>query len=174
MDEDARLHAQLTSLGKKLFQFRELVAKIDIPDKLPESPNDKVFWDTLVKKCSSALTVLRQVHATLTPDMYHLAVFPGEKIWRNPAAVPDLLGMPDRAVLESVSPIARTREEVLQWNAQLDTVLSMLDQVLEPQARSSAVTASHHPNWSKFPPASGNEELIRILLTSISRERVHR
>lgn len=174
MDEDARLHAQLTSLGRKLLQFRELVAKIEIPEKLPAPPNDKAFWDLFVKKCSSALTVLRQVHATLTPDMYHLAVFPGEKIWRNPAAVPDLLGMPDRAVLECVDPISRSREEVLLWNAKLDEVLSSLDQVLEPQARSSAVVASDLPNSTKFAQSGGDGDLIHLLLTSTSRERSNR
>lgn len=133
MDEDARLNAQLKSLGKKLFQFRDLVSKIEIPECIPPEPHDRVFWETFVKKCSTAMTVLRQVHSALTPDMYHLSVHPGEKIWRNPAAVPDLLGMPERLNNSSLNPIARSSNEINSWNSRLEEAIIVLEETLNSQ-----------------------------------------
>jgi hypothetical protein len=174
MDQDQRLNSQLRTLGKKLFQFRELVAKIEIPEKLPSSPHDKLFWNSFVTKCSAAVTVLRQVHSALTPDMYHLAVFPGEKIWRNPAAVPDLLGMPERVAFESPEPIACSREEALQWNAKLDEVNTYLESVLENQLTVQSNTQSFSRKEASNLVSASEKELLRHLFNSSSASRVVR
>lgn len=134
MDADVKLNAQLKSLGKKLFQFRDLVAKIEIPESVPPPPYDHLMWETIIKKYSSANTVLRQVHAALTPDMYHLAVHPGEKVWRNPSAVPDLLGTPERHDTAEKIPIVHSRGELRSWNSQLEEANSALEAMLESQA----------------------------------------
>jgi hypothetical protein len=174
MDEDTRLNTQLKSLGKKLFQFRDLIAKLEIPETLPPAPHDAQFWESFVTKCSSAVTVLRQVQAALTPDMYHLAVFPGEKVWRNPAAVPDLLGLPERIGTESPNPIASHREEIQAWNTRIDEANRVIGQLLE---FSSLTTISTARTSVKPPPAPADitgAELITTLFTTTSRERLTR
>ena len=172
MDDDIRLNNQLKSLGKKLFQFRDLVAKIDIPESLPPPPHDKLFWDTFVKKCSAAVTVLRQVQAALTPDMYHLSLHPGEKIWRNPAAIPDLLGMGERIEILVENPMAQSRDEVRQWNAQLEAANSALDSLLDSQ-RSSFLNREKTSRTTGTNSGVPESDTIRIasLFSTTSRER---
>jgi hypothetical protein len=179
MDEDIRLNAQLKSLGKKLFQFRDLVAKIEIPDAIPAPPQDAKYWEGFVHKCSSAITVLKQVQAALTPDMYHLAVFPGEKVWRNPAAVPDLLGLPERVSQESQSPLAVSREDVIRWNtsleeanAAIENLLQGTSEVISSNQRQVSSKVSSLGNDSLHDPAS--RDLIQSLFSSTSRERASR
>ena len=172
MDEDIRLNNQLKSLGKKLFQFRDLVAKIDLPESLPPPPHDKIFWDTFVKKCSAAVTVLRQVQAALTPDMYHLALHPGDKIWRNPSAIPDLLGMPERVEVLVENPLAQSRDQVQQWNTQLESANSALEALFDSQRTSFQ---SKEKLSRAVPSASSavdaDSQLISSLFSKTSRER---
>lgn len=169
MDEDVRLNGQLKSLGKKLFQFRDLVAKMDIPETLPDPPYDQLLWETFVKKCSSAVTVLKQVHSALTPDMYHLSVYPVEKIWRNPAAVPELLSVPARKDRPDVTPIARSAAEVQEWNSQLEQANIALEELL------SADKISFQPQVKTESQRNDrlNDEhaIIARLFTKTSRQR---
>ena len=167
MEDDIRLNSQLKSLGKKLFQFRDLVAKIDIPETLPPPPYDRIFWEVFVKKCSSAVTVLRQVQAALTPDMYHLSVHPGDKIWRNPAAVPDLLGMPDSISSDGRQPIVGSPEEVSAWNNTLEEATRALEEYLSSAA---PATTRSNPQSSSLPSVD-KSELISSLFASRSSER---
>ena len=170
MDEDVRLNSQLKSLGKKLFQFRDLVAKIDIPETLPPPPHDRIFWDTFVKKCCSSVTVLRQVQAALSPDMYHLSVHPGEKVWRNPAAVPDLLGLPERPDRDVPNPFATSGSDVQAWNSILEEANQSLEELIGTQTLRpipSIIPAGKSPAG---PPSEG-ERMIARLLTMTSRDR---
>ena len=176
MDDDPRLNAQLRVLGKKLFQFRDLIAKMDIPESIPAPPLDSQFWENFIGKCSSAATVLKQVHSALTPDMYHLSVFPGEKIWQNPAAVPDLLSVPQRLASQPSESIASSREEVVEWNTKLEEANASLESFMESYERSkqelhSAPKLSHKniPSEDKGPA-----NLMHTLFTTTSRERVSR
>jgi hypothetical protein len=165
MDDDPRLNAQLRALGKKLFQFRELVAKMEIPESVPAPPLDTQAWETFVGKCSSAATVLKQVHAALTPDMYHLSVFPGEKVWQNPAAVPDLLSVPPRAAPQPNNPLARSREEVVAWNTKLEQANMSLEALIESSSKD-------RPSKQKaVSDKQVSHELVQVLFTSTSRER---
>ena len=160
MDDDTRLNAQLKSLGKKLFQFRDLVSKIDIPESIPPEPHDRIFWETFVKKCTAAMTVIRQIHSALTPDMYHLSIYPGEKIWRNPAAVPDLLGMPEKVECSSMNPIATTPAEINTWNTRLEEANRLLEETLNSQRltfESGARTSS-----SSHILSNSTEDIVRI------------
>ena len=168
MDEDPRLNAQLRALGKKLFQFRDLVAKMEIPDSVPAPPLDTQSWETFVGKCSSAATVLKQVHAALTPDMYHLSVFPGEKVWPNPAAVPDLLSIPARAAPQTRDPLANSREEVVMWNTKLEQANAALDIILESSGRQNTV---EEVKMSGVSENQGSHDILNVLFTSTSRER---
>ena len=171
MEEDPRLVAQLKSLGKKMFQFRDLVAKIEVPGVMPAPPHDRLFWDMFVKKCSSAVIVLKQIQSALTPDMYHLSVYPGEKIWKNPAAVPDLLSVPDLVEPAVAEPIAISRTEVNAWNSALEEANSFLESYLNSQRWPAS-----RPQTRILPISSNvNEEVLdqRIsrLLSTTSRSR---
>ena len=172
MEADARLNSQLKTLGKKLFQFRDLVARIDIPDILPPAPHDRVFWDVFIKKCTSASTVLKQVQAALTPDLYHLAVHPGDKIWRNPSAVPDLLGMPDLTVFESPNPVARTIEEVGGWNAALEQAIEAIEQFDDGSTNTLPKLSLHTPSPPPSLDSIQDKEKISSLFNSRSTDRV--
>ena len=172
MEGDLRLNSQLKSLGKKLFQFRDLVSKIEIPETLPPPPHDRIFWDVFVKKCTAASTVLRQVQAALTPDLYHLAVYPGSKIWRNPAAVPDLLGMPDLAESDSAYPVARTVEEVMTWNAALEQAIQALERFEQSSSASLPKSLNAHIANSNSPELALDNEKISSLFSSKSTDRV--
>ena len=172
MEGDQRLNSQLKALGKKLFQFRDLVSKIEIPETLPPPPHDRIFWDVFVKKCTSAATVLRQVQAALTPDLYHLTVTPGSKIWRNPAAVPDLLGMPDLVENDSLYPIAKTIDEVRAWNAVLDDALRALEDFEQSTHPTLSKPLSAHLPNSNYPEAALDKERISSLFNSRSTDRV--
>jgi hypothetical protein len=172
MEGDLRLNSQLKSLGKKLFQFRDLVSKIDIPETLPPPPNDRMFWDVFVKKCASAATVLNQVQAALTPDLYHLAVHPGSRIWRNPAAVPDLLGMPDLVNTDSPNPVASTIEEVMAWNAAIEEALRALEEFEDSHPSTiPKLRNSHLPNTNS-PEVAFDKDRISSLFNSKSTDRV--
>lgn len=174
MDTDAKLNAQLKSLGKKLFQFRDLVAKIDIPESVPPAPHDRIMWDTIVKKYSSAITVLRQVHAALTPDMYHLAVHPGEKVWRNPTAVPDLLGTPERGEASGNHAIVRSREELRVWNTKLEEANSELEALLEAQSSVNSKGRNSHNTKSGIASSDPSDKVrISRLFSLTSRVRAH-
>ena len=171
MDEDTRLTGQLKALGKKMFQFRDLVAKIEIPETVPPSPHDEIFWDSFVKKCSSAVSILKQVQLALSPDMYHLSVYPGEKIWRNPAAVPDLLSMPVEEDIGVLHPIATSREEVTRWNS----VLEEANFALETYLNNSVSTQAAWKQPTSVKQASEQiDDRITSLLTMTSQERVER
>ena len=139
---------------------------------VPPPPYDRMMWDTIVKKYSSSMTVLRQIHAALTPDMYHLAVHPGEKVWRNPAAVPDLLGTPERDVSFESQPIARSREELREWNSQLEEANSALEALLEAQPVGLATQKSSMGGMSRGNEPEGRDsQRIARLLTLTSRQR---
>jgi hypothetical protein len=172
MEGDTRLNSQLKTLGKKLFQFRDLVARIDIPEVLPQPPHDKIFWDVFIKKCTSASTVLKQVQAALTPDLYHLAVYPGDKIWRNPSAVPDLLGMPELKSYASLNPVARTIEEVGEWNTALEQAIEALEQFEEGTTNSIPQLALHRPPALSSVDSIQDKERISSLFNFRSTDRV--
>ena len=173
MEGDSRLNSQLKTLGKKLFQFRDLVSKMDIPESLPEPPHDRIFWDVFVKKCTSAVTVLKQVQASLTPDLYHLAVHPGTKIWRNPAAVPDLLSMPDLVSCESENPVARSLDEVSAWNSALEEAIAVIEQYTDaPTVAVTRLPAAKTNLSSTFPDSTLDKEKITSLFNSRGTERV--
>lgn len=176
MDDDVRLNAQLRSLGKKLFQFRDLIAKIEIPESLPPPPLDTKFWESFTGKCSSASTVLKQIHTALTPDMFHLAVFPGEKVWQNPAAVPDLLSVPPRIGIETTDPIASNREEVLRWNTALEQANHVLEDLLSTSDTGNSASEIDSKFSSKFSfvHGEGSTSLIETLLTKTSSQRLGR
>jgi len=176
MEEDIRLNAQLKSLGKKLFQFRDLIAKLDIPESMPPPPHDREFWDVFVSKCTSAVTVLKQVHAALTPDMYHLSVFPGDKIWRTPAAVPDLLSMPEFTIRPQVSPIAHSQEQISEWNTALEEANQSLDEMIDSiKSQSSTKSTSKKPDANTSTTTASSKTLdmgmINSLMNSTSRDR---
>jgi hypothetical protein len=172
MEQDIRLNAQLKSLGKKLFQFRDLIAKLDIPESLPPPPHDRVFWDAFVSKCTSAVTVLKQVHASLTPDMYHLSVYPGDKIWRNPSAVPDLLSIPELPGRTHTSPVAHSQEQVAAWNAALEKANLSLDELTENMNQQPNNSSPKKSASSKPVHDVSNTALISSLLTTKSTDRI--
>lgn len=170
MEEDARLQAQLRSLGKKMFQFRDLVSKIEIPDTVPPAPYDQIFWDMFVKKCASAMTVLKQVQSALIPDLHHLAVYPGEKIWRNPAAVPDLLGLPEHKERPQADPIAVSRAQIQAWNSVLEQATSSLEEYLEGVKFPTAPKSGLEPEASTL--SESDKQRILRLFTMTSEQRV--
>jgi hypothetical protein len=172
MEFDARLNAQLKNLGKKLFQFRDLVAKLEIPDELADAEQGRLFWSSFVKKCSAAVTVLRQIQSSLTPDMYHLSVFPSDKIWRDPAAVPDLLSMPDLIPPTPLSSgIATTMDEVHEWNTKLDLASRDLEEFIASQP---ATKRALKPSGNSRPLSTSTlDPLLARLYSTTSEQRVN-
>ncbi len=171
MESDARLNGQLKSLGKKLFQFRDLVAKIDIPEDLPDPAQAQLFWEAFVKKCGAAVTVLRQIQSSLTPDMYHLSVYPCEKIWRNPAAVPDLLSLPECLPANPAGVgIAATSEQVHEWNSLLDNATRDLE-LLVASSLPSLKRSAPSPTVRPVAGPSSQDALIVRLFSTTSQQR---
>lgn len=171
MESDTRLNGQLKSLGKKLFQFRDLVAKLEIPEDLPDPGAAQLFWETFVKKCGAAVTVLRQIQSSLTPDMYHLSVYPSEKIWRTPAAVPDLLSLPEGVTVNpSCVPIAASSEQVQEWNTMLENATFELEQFVA-STQSLPKRGSSNQLTRQAPQSAGPDPLIARLFSTTSEQR---
>ena len=93
---DPKQQTALRLVGKKLFQLREAVAT------LPEIQAGPQF----VKACQYAGTILEKLD--LPADAAVLAIHPWDKIYRDPAAVPELLGDAPAAPASSVQPVDRS------------------------------------------------------------------
>ena len=148
MSDDFRLTNQLKGLGKKIFQFRDMIAKIDIPERFESREHADMFWEVFVAKTSSCVALLKQIETSLTPDLFHLAVHPSDKIWRNPGAVPDLLAMP--GVNSDSEPCGSVNESPFLPPSSLET-LSL--QVAEVHEMLDSVLFSRHQD-SKAPTSA--------------------
>jgi hypothetical protein len=161
---------QLRSLGKKLYQLRDLVARIDIPESLPPPPDDQLFWEMFVKRCSAATTVLKQVQSALTPDMYHFAVHPGEQIWRNPAAVHELLLLPEKRPAQASEPLATSTEEAMDWNRNLAEISGLIEHFISDVSLPGFGTSQSSPGTRTR--VANEQELIDRLFSTTSEQRL--
>jgi hypothetical protein len=86
-----KYNTQLRLLGKKVMQLREAIeASFD-----PYNPNQSSHFQ---KQASYVAITLRQLQAAVPADAFMLAIHPRDKIYQNPAVVPQILKYPDNDI----------------------------------------------------------------------------
>ncbi|KAF4656826.1 hypothetical protein FOL47_008731 [Perkinsus chesapeaki] len=107
----------LRMLQKKLNTFRDQLLRMDLlsitrvsgagfdidgeggaPQQTePSTLQKQAYWEALLQKMSNLITTLKQIQSAMHRDFYLLGVAPGTHIYMSPAAVPEMLKLPERA-----------------------------------------------------------------------------